>query len=76
MAKPLRFCLILSEHLRNHYVSPLLHDSAGAWMLDLGGLPLGTPLSDRTLYAEQILQLAPGDLLVLSTDGIVEAANM
>jgi len=56
-------------------IAPLLRDSAGTRMLDLGGLPLGTPLSNRAPYAELTLQLAPDDLLVLSTDGIVEAAD-
>jgi DNA-binding LacI/PurR family transcriptional regulator len=56
-------------------IAPLLRDSIATRMLELGGLPLGTPLSGRVPYAELTLQLAPGDLLVLSTDGIVEAAN-
>jgi LacI family transcriptional regulator len=56
-------------------IAPLLRDSVGTRMLNLGGLPLGTPLSDRAPYAELILQLDPGDLLILSTDGIVEAAD-
>jgi LacI family transcriptional regulator len=56
-------------------IAPLLRDSAGTRMLDLGGLPLGTPLSGHAPYVELTLQLAPGDLLILSTDGIVEAAG-
>ncbi len=56
-------------------IAPLLRDDLGTRRLDLGGLPLGTPLSDRAPYAELTLQLAPDDLLVLSTDGIVEAAD-
>jgi LacI family transcriptional regulator len=56
-------------------IAPLLRTSAGTHMLDVGGLPLGTPLSGSAPYAELTLQLVPGDLLVLSTDGIVEAAN-
>jgi LacI family transcriptional regulator, galactose operon repressor len=56
-------------------IAPLLRDSADTRILDLGGLPLGTPLSSRAPYAELTLQLVPDDLLVLSTDGIVEAAD-
>jgi sigma-B regulation protein RsbU (phosphoserine phosphatase) len=56
-------------------IAPLLRDRSGTRLLDLGGLPLGTPLSGRAPYAELVLQLAPGDLLVLSIDGIVEVAD-
>jgi DNA-binding LacI/PurR family transcriptional regulator len=56
-------------------IAPLLRDRVGTRMLDLGGLPLGTPLSGRAPYAELTLRLAAGDLLILSTDGIVEAAD-
>jgi sigma-B regulation protein RsbU (phosphoserine phosphatase) len=43
--------------------------------VDVGGLPLGTPLSGLLPYAEVELDLAAGDLLILSSDGIVEAKN-
>jgi serine phosphatase RsbU (regulator of sigma subunit) len=56
-------------------IAPLLRDDAGTRVLELGGLPLGTPLSGRAPYAELALRLTPGDLLILSTDGIVEAAD-
>jgi len=56
-------------------IAPLLRDGAGTRMLDLGGLPLGTPLSNHAPYTELTLQLVPDDLLILSTDGIVEAAD-
>ncbi|HEU5097513.1 MAG TPA: PP2C family protein-serine/threonine phosphatase, partial [Roseiflexaceae bacterium] len=56
-------------------IAPFLRDHKGTRMLDLGGLPLGTPLSGRAPYPELAFELAPGDLLVLSTDGIVEAAD-
>ena len=44
-------------------------------MIDIGGLPLGTPLSAAMPYHEVEESLAPGDMLILSSDGIVEAMN-
>jgi len=57
-------------------VPPFLKRANGAVeMLDIGGLPLGTPLANKLGYAELTLDLQPGDLLILSSDGLVEAQN-
>jgi DNA-binding LacI/PurR family transcriptional regulator len=56
-------------------VAPLLRSRTGVVTLEVGGLPLGTPLSAERPYAEAGVELAAGDLLVLCSDGIVEAVN-
>ena len=43
--------------------------------VEVGGLPLGTALSAQLPYREVVERLEPGDMLVLSSDGIVEAMN-
>jgi sigma-B regulation protein RsbU (phosphoserine phosphatase) len=54
---------------------PLLLKSSGAvvWLDAVGSLPLA--ILDETTYAEHVQPLDRGDVLVLFTDGIVEAAN-
>lgn len=56
-------------------VAPLVRSRADVRMIDVGGLPLGTPLSSAMPYREVEEQLQPGDMLILSSDGIVEAMN-
>ena len=56
-------------------VAPMVRGQGGVRMIDIGGLPLGTPLSAATPYREVEERLAPGDMLILSSDGIVEAMN-
>ena len=56
-------------------VSPMVRGQTGVHVVDVGGLPLGTPLSAQQPYAEVEFDLAPGDLLILCSDGIVEARN-
>jgi DNA-binding LacI/PurR family transcriptional regulator len=56
-------------------VAPLVRSTGGVRMIDIGGLPLGTPLSAARPYREVEEPLAPGDMLILSSDGIVEAMN-
>lgn len=56
-------------------VAPVVLDRAGARLADVGGPPLGTALAELRPYAELQLNLAPGDLLILSSDGIVEAMD-
>jgi LacI family transcriptional regulator len=56
-------------------VAPIVRDRNGVRLVNVGGIPLGTPLSGLRPYAEAELYLAPGDLLILSSDGIVEAMN-
>jgi sigma-B regulation protein RsbU (phosphoserine phosphatase) len=53
---------------------PLLLDAHGyARYVTHGGLPLG--MFETTLYHEYFLNLEPGAILVLYTDGLTEAAN-
>jgi serine phosphatase RsbU (regulator of sigma subunit) len=56
-------------------VAPVVLDRSGARLADVGGPPLGTALAELRPYAELQLSLAPGDLLILSSDGIVEAMD-
>lgn len=56
-------------------VAPMLLGAGGVRVVEVGGLPLGTPLSGLLPYAEVELRLAPGDVLILSSDGIVEAMS-
>lgn len=53
---------------------PLLLDAAGdVHFLERGNIPLG--MFANTRYHEYYLTIAPGDLLVLYTDGVTEATN-
>ncbi|HEX4998948.1 MAG TPA: GAF domain-containing SpoIIE family protein phosphatase [Terriglobia bacterium] len=52
---------------------PLLLRDGSARFLDLAGIPVG--LLPETKYQELELQLLPGDVLVLYSDGLVEARN-
>ena len=55
-------------------VSPILYrPGQSAEFLDACGLPLG--IIDAPSYYECSLQLQPGDLIILCSDGIVEAKN-
>lgn len=56
-------------------MAPLVRDRRSTRVLEASGLPLGTPLSDRQPYGEISVQLDPSDMLILSSDGIVEATN-
>jgi PAS domain S-box-containing protein len=57
-------------------VAPLIRRADGSteWV-DVGGLPLGTELGARLGYATSERSLASGDVVVLSSDGVVEARN-
>ncbi|HEX9371836.1 MAG TPA: PP2C family protein-serine/threonine phosphatase [Roseiflexaceae bacterium] len=57
-------------------IAPIIASRRETRVLELGGLPLGTPLAHLPPYDELTIRLAPGDVLVLSTDGIVEATNI
>jgi serine phosphatase RsbU (regulator of sigma subunit) len=52
---------------------PMLLSQSGHSKLSAGGLPLG--ILDKSVYAEASQVLEPGDILLLYTDGAVEAAN-
>jgi sigma-B regulation protein RsbU (phosphoserine phosphatase) len=62
-----------------HYINaghnnPILRRSNGAVeRLDIGGLPLG--ILPEAAYQAASIALAPGDWLVIFTDGVVEAEN-
>jgi sigma-B regulation protein RsbU (phosphoserine phosphatase) len=56
-----------------HNPGLLLHPDGGIDRLPAGGLPLG--LLSQTVYREQAVMVAPGDLLCLYSDGITEAAS-
>jgi sigma-B regulation protein RsbU (phosphoserine phosphatase) len=57
-------------------ISPLIRHSNGIlrWA-DVGGLPLGIGLGSEYGYREISLTLAGGDLIILTSDGVVEAKN-
>ncbi|GEM_PF-1145701 len=57
-------------------VTPLIKriDGSVEWV-DVGGMPLGVGLGAKTGYQEVSLPLAKGDMIILTTDGVVEANN-
>ncbi|HEY6764642.1 MAG TPA: PP2C family protein-serine/threonine phosphatase [Candidatus Sulfotelmatobacter sp.] len=66
-------------HRTLHYINaghnnPILRRSNGSIeRLEVGGLPLG--ILPEALYESATVTLAPGDWLVIFTDGVVEAEN-
>jgi len=57
-------------------IPPLVRHRTGAVeRLDLGGLPLGVGLGAATGYGEATVSLGTGDLVILTSDGVVEARN-
>lgn len=71
--------LIDPEHKRLLYISAghnpplLLRGDNTSELLTHGGLPLG--LFDTSRYSESVVEFRSGDILVLYTDGVVEASN-
>lgn len=57
-------------------VAPLIRRANGSleWV-DIGGPPLGIGLGQEAGYSEVSLALQPGDLVILTSDGVVEAMN-
>jgi serine phosphatase RsbU (regulator of sigma subunit) len=55
-------------------VPPLVRRADGAvqW-IDVGGTPLGIGLGAQDGYTEACLTLQPGDLVILTSDGVIEA---
>jgi serine phosphatase RsbU (regulator of sigma subunit) len=54
--------------------NPILRHASGAIeRLDVGGLPLG--IQPEAKYESASITLAPGDWLIIFTDGLVEAEN-
>ena len=56
-----------------HNPPMLRRAGGGVERLEAGGLPFG--ISEEALYESATVQLAPGDCLVVFTDGLVEAVN-
>jgi sigma-B regulation protein RsbU (phosphoserine phosphatase) len=52
----------------------LLHADNTTELLAHGGLPLG--IFNDSRYSESVIEFRPGDLLVIYTDGVVEATNL
>lgn len=50
------------------------HQRAGEW-IEIGGLPLGTGLGAETGYQEKMIPLSPGDMIIMTSDGVVEATT-
>jgi sigma-B regulation protein RsbU (phosphoserine phosphatase) len=71
--------LVDPEHKRLLYINaghnpPMLLRSDGtSQLLQEGGLPLGVFADSR--YSESVVEFRSGDILVLYTDGVVEANN-
>ncbi|MDM8519152.1 SpoIIE family protein phosphatase [Anaerolineales bacterium HSG6] len=57
-------------------VTPIIKraDNRVEWV-EIGGMPLGVGLGSQTGYQELSLSLSKGDMIILSSDGIVEAVN-
>lgn len=57
-------------------ISPLIRrrDGSVEWV-EIGGLPLGAGGGSQPGYSEMTVNLAPGDLIILTSDGVVEAMN-
>jgi sigma-B regulation protein RsbU (phosphoserine phosphatase) len=57
-------------------IPPLLRRADGrAEWLEVSGLPLGIPDTGDVIRAPRREEIRPGDVLVLSSDGVVEAMN-
>ncbi|MBN1890063.1 MAG: SpoIIE family protein phosphatase [Thermoflexales bacterium] len=76
-------CYVRLEAAGAHYtahignagmVAPILKQRDGCHYLDIGGMPLGV-MPESPAYRSMTLTLQPGDVLVLSSDGLVEAMN-
>ncbi|OQY44380.1 MAG: hypothetical protein B6242_12860 [Anaerolineaceae bacterium 4572_78] len=50
------------------------HDSV-EWV-DIGGMPLGVGLGSQSGYMSETRHLSKGDMIILTSDGIVEAMNL
>ncbi len=55
-------------------VQPYVYDGAGWREVPVGGYPVGA--SARSNYTAKTVTLAPGSLLVIVTDGIIESQNL
>jgi serine phosphatase RsbU (regulator of sigma subunit) len=57
-------------------VTPIIRHANGrvVWV-DVGGFPLGVGLGASIGYQEATLTLDPGDMIILTSDGVLEARN-
>jgi PAS domain S-box-containing protein len=57
-------------------IAPLVRRAKGQvdWV-DVGGLPLGVGIGAELGYTEAILQLEMGDMIILTSDGMIESVN-
>lgn len=74
-------CLAYFEPGRMHVanagaIAPIVRTKEGTRMLlEVGGLPLGTHLSGQFPYEDSVVSLVANDIVILTTDGLVEATN-
>ncbi len=52
-------------------ISPMLVTAHGSHIIEIGGLPIGSFVG--AVYREEVVSYAPGDSLLLVSDGVVEA---
>lgn len=57
-------------------IAPIIKRANGEveW-LDIGGMPLGVGLGAQAGYQELIISVCSGDMIILTSDGVVEANN-
>src|SRR5262245_55456168 len=54
-------------------IAPMLVTDSGSQFIEVGGFPLGSFVG--AVYQEQTIHFQPGDVLLLVSDGVVEAHN-
>jgi len=55
-------------------VQPYVYDGAGWKGMPVGGYPIGASVNSK--YMAKTVTLAPGSMLVIVTDGIIESQNL
>jgi serine phosphatase RsbU (regulator of sigma subunit) len=55
-------------------IAPVLVTAGGSHFVEVGGLPLGSFVG--AVYQEEVVSFAPGDSLLLLSDGVVEAHGL
>jgi sigma-B regulation protein RsbU (phosphoserine phosphatase) len=57
-------------------IVPMIKRTSGELIwVNVGGIPLGVGLGAKSGYQEAARQLLPGDMVILTSDGVVEARN-
>lgn len=57
-------------------ITPIVrHANTSVHWLDASGLPLGVEVEITPVYREATLELTPGDIVILISDGVIEAMN-